>query len=167
MIGDAERDALRAQVSRGTRLVVTGMDATGLAAGALTRFPDCPGRAYLADLEKDFTTADPSRGAAFLSALAPDSRVRVDASSSVATHVARVDGKVHVFFASFKGLVAGQSAVQAAEQGVRVTVPAAGATQAWFLPFLGDAQAVKGQRRGADLVFVLPDIQKGAVVWVE
>ena len=127
MIGEAERDALRAQVSRGARLVVTGTDATGLAAEALTRFPDCPGRAYLADLERDFGKADPSRAADLLAALAPDSSVRVEASSSVATQIARVDGKVHIFFANFKGLVAGQNAVQTAEQGIRVTVPAASA----------------------------------------
>ena len=75
--------------------------------------------------------------------------------------------KVHIFFASFKGLVAGQNAVQTTERGIRVTVPAASAGKAWFLPFLGEAQAVEGQRDGANLVFVLPDVQKGAVVWFE
>ena len=81
MLEEAERDALRAQVSRGARLVVTGTDATGLApSDALTRFPECPGRAYLADLEKDFGKADHSQVADFLAALAPDSHVRVEAS---------------------------------------------------------------------------------------
>jgi hypothetical protein len=168
MIRDAERDALRAQISRGARLVVTGMDATGFSASkALTRFPECPGRAYLADLQKDFGRADPSRRADFLAALPPDSRVRVDASSAVATQIARVDGRVHIFFANFKGLAAGQNAVQTAEKGIRVTVPAATAGKAWFLPFLGEAQELEGHRHGADVVFVLPDVQKGAIVWLE
>jgi hypothetical protein len=78
-----------------------------------------------------------------------------------------VDGKVHIFFANFKGLVARQNAVQTPEQGVRVTVPAASARTAWFLPFLGEAQEVEGRRQDDDLVFVLPDVQKGAVVWFE
>jgi hypothetical protein len=168
MLEEAEREALRAQVSRGARLVVTGTDATGLApSDALTRFPECPGRAYLAELEKDFGKADHSQVADFLAALAPDSHVRVDASESVATQIARVDGKVHIFFANFKGLVAGRNAVQTAEQGIRVTVPAASAGTAWFLPFLGEAQEVEGQRHDGNLVFVLPDVQKGAVVRLE
>ena len=85
----------------------------------------------------------------------------------MATQIARVDGKVHVFFANFKGLVPGQNAVQTPEQGIRITVPAASAGKAWFLPFLGEAQEVEGQRQDANLVFVLPDVQKGAVVWFE
>ena len=85
----------------------------------------------------------------------------------MATQIARVDGKVHIFFANFKGLVAGQNAVQTAEKGIRVSRAAASAGKAWFLPFLGEAQEVEGQRHDADLVFVLPDVQKGAVVWFE
>ena len=168
MLDEAERGGLRALVSRGTRLVVTGVDATGLhASEALTRFPDCPGQAYLASLEKDFAKADPSEASGLLAALAPDASVRVEASASVATQIARVDGKLHVFFASFKGLVPGQNAVQAPERGIRITVPAASASKAWFLPFLGEAQEVEGQREDANLVFILPDVQKGAVVWLE
>jgi hypothetical protein len=168
ILEEAERDALRAQVSRGARVVVTGTDATGLPASeALTRFPECPGRAYLAELEKDFGKADPSQGADFLAALAPDSGVRIEASSSVATQIARVDGKLHIFFANFKGLVPKQNAVQTPERGIRVGLATAQDQRAWFLPFLGEAQEVEGQRRGANLVFVLPDVNKGAVVWFE
>ena len=168
MLDEAEREALRAQVSRGARLVVTGTDASGLPASErLKRFPECPGRAYLADLEKDFAKADPSRAAHLLAALAPDSGVRIEASSSVATQIARVDGKVHIFIASFKGLVPHQNAVQNPEKGIRVSLATAEDRRAWFLPFLGEAQPVEGQRTGSDLVFVLPDVQKGAVVWFE
>ena len=39
--------------------------------------------------------------------------------------------------------------------------------RAWFLPFLGEALEIEGQRDDANLVFVLPDVQKGAVVWFE
>ena len=60
LLGDEERHALSAQVSRGTRLIVTGTDATGLSSGAVRRFPECPGRAYLERLEKDFETTNPS-----------------------------------------------------------------------------------------------------------
>ena len=85
----------------------------------------------------------------------------------MATQIARVDGKVHIFFASFKGLVPRQNAVQTPEKGIRVSLATAEDRRAWFLPFLGEAQEVEGQRHGANLVFVLPDVQKGAVVWFE
>ena len=144
------------------------MDATGLpASAALTRFPECPGRAYLAELEKDFEKADPSTAEAFIAALAPDSSVRIEASASVATQIARVDGKLHIFFANFKGLVSKQNAVQTPEKGIRVSVSAAETGKAWFLPFLGEALEIQGQRQDGNLVFVLPDVQKGAVVWFE
>ena len=131
------------------------------------RFPDCPGRAYLDALEKDFGKADPSAAAGFLAALAPDATVRIEASSSVATQIARVDGKLHIFFANFEGLVAGQNALQTPQKGIRVSVPAADTGKAWFLPFLGEELELQGQRQDGNLVFVLPDVQKGAVVWFE
>jgi hypothetical protein len=168
VLGDAERDALRGLASAGTRLVVTGADATGLAASeALLRFPECPGRAYLDALEKDFGNADRFAGSDFLAALAPDSSVRIEAASSVATQIARVDGKLHVFLANFAGLVAGQSAVQTLQQGIRISLPAASASKAWFLPFLGEAREIPGQSHEGGRSFVLPDVEKGAVVWFE
>ena len=85
----------------------------------------------------------------------------------MATQIARVDGKVHIFFASFKGLVPRQNAVQTPEKGIRLSVSASDADKAWFLPFLGEAQEVQGKRQGDSLVFVLPDVHKGAVVWFE
>jgi hypothetical protein len=66
----------------------------------------------------------------------PDQEVRVDASPAVATDIARVGGKLHIFFANFDGLVGGQNAVQTPQKGIRVTIPAAGTGKAWFLPSL-------------------------------
>ena len=168
VFGEAERSNLRAQLSRGMRLVVTGTDATGLEASqSLVRFAECPGKAYLDELERSFEKADPSTADAFLAALAPDSTLRIEASKFVATQVARVNGKLHIFFANFEGLVANQNAVQTPQRGIRVSVAAGSTGKAWFLPFLGEAQEVQGQRQGANLVFVLPDVQKGAVVWFD
>ncbi len=167
LLGDEERHALSDQVSRGTRLIVTGTDATGLSSGAVRRFPECPGRAYLERLEKDFETTSPSAASAVIEAFAPDQSVRVDASPSVATDIVRVRGKLHIFFANFDGLVAGQNAVQRPQQGIRVSLPTTGSGKAWFLPFLGEAVEIRGQRQNGALVFVLPEIQKGAVVWFE
>jgi hypothetical protein len=170
LLGEEERSALRSQVARGMRLVVTGTNATGLPASeTLASFPECPGRAYLAALEKDFqgTHSSGLPDSGFIKALGPDPVVRVDASSGVVTHIARVGGKLHIFLANFEGLVAGQNAVQATQRGIRVTVPAADAGKAWFLPFLGEPVEVAGRRENSSLVVDLPDVQKGAVVWFE
>ena len=83
------------------------------------------------------------------------------------TDIASVGGKLHIFFANFDGLVAGQNAVQRPQQGIRVSFAAAGRGKAWFLPFLGEAVPLQGQRQSGRLVFVLPEVQKGAVVWFE
>jgi hypothetical protein len=78
-----------------------------------------------------------------------------------------VDGKLHVFFANFEGLVPKQNAVQTPQRGIRVSLGASPTGKAWFLPFLGEAQEIQSQREGANLVFTLPDVQKGAVVWFD
>lgn len=140
VLGDTERAALRSQASRGTRLIATGADVPGLAKA--------------------------SSVAEVLAAL-PDQDLLIDAPTAVATDIARVSGKPHIFFANFDGLVGGQNAVQTRQKGIRLTVPAASARKAWFLPFLGEAVEVQGQRQGDRLMFVLPEIQKGAIVWFD
>ncbi len=61
-----------------------------------------------------------------------------------------MDGKLHIFFANFDGLVAGQNAVQTPQKGIRVSLPAGGTGRAWFLPFLGEAVELDGQRQNGD-----------------
>ena len=140
LVAETERAAFSSQQSRGTRLLVTGEDATGL--------------------------AKPSADTDILKAL-PDQDVRVEASSAVATDIARVGGKLHVFFANFAGLVGGQNAVQTPQTGIRVSVPVSGSGKAWFLPFLGEPVQIEGQRQNGWLLFVLPEMQKGAVLWLD
>jgi hypothetical protein len=146
---------------------VTGTDATSLpAASAPRRLPECPGKVYLAELERDFERPDPRAADKLITALGSEPAVRIDASSSVAAQIARVDGKLHIFLANFGGLIAGQNAVQTPERGIRVTVPAA-AGKAWLLPFLGEALEVQGQYQDGNRIFVLPAIHKGAILWFE
>ena len=76
-----------------------------------------------------------------------------------------MDGKTTVFFANFKGLRGGENPVQTPETGAKITVKS-GKT-AYFLPFLGEVQTVKGESVNGETVFTLPEIQKGAVVWVD
>jgi hypothetical protein len=34
-----------------------------------------------------------------------------------------------------------------------------------FLPFLGETQVVKGEQKGGQVEFMLPPVERGAVVW--
>jgi hypothetical protein len=168
MLGDGEKGTLQAFAARG-KVVIIGTDATGL--GALQnvlRFPDSLGKAYNAALEKDFEHATPDSEQAFFDSLQGGSAVNIKAGAQVATSIARTsDGHVNCFFANFAGLRAGSNPVQTPQSGVEVTVAAKAEGKGYFLPFLGDVQAVKGIRHGDSVTFALPAITKGAVFWYE
>ncbi len=167
-LGGDERRELRAQLARGTRLVVTGADATGFDdAAGVRRFAACPGKAHLDALQHNFATADPAAADEFVAALAADASIRVEAPPSVATQIARVGGRPHVFFANFAGLAPGRSAVQTPAQEVRVSVPLRSGGTAWLLPFLGEPVTIAGVPQADRLVFTLPAIHKGAVLRLE
>ena len=146
--------------------MITGVDTTGLApATNVARFPNCPGKTFLQALESNFQGTTPSHEAAFLASLPANPVVSIEASPSVATHIARVGGKLHLFFANFKGLRACENARQEPETGVKITVPAGG--RAKFLPFLGEEQELHGEKSGSTQTFRLPPIFRGAVFWIE
>jgi hypothetical protein len=164
VLGDGEKTSLQAFATPGKRLVITGTDATGIASSQnVIRFPACPGRAYNAALEKDFEHASPSSQQAFLDSLQGGNEVQVKAGPQVATSIARApDGRVQLFFANFAGLRGGSNPVQT-PQTVAVSVTSKGDGAGSFLPFLGEAQMVKGVRQGDTITYMLPPITKGAV----
>ncbi len=134
----------------------------------VVRFASCPGRAYNAELEKDFEHASPDSQQAFLSSLRGGDSVQVKAGTQVATSIARTsDGHVNVFFANFAGLRGGVNPVQTPQTEIEVSVNSKTEGHAFFLPFLGEAQAVHGVRHGDSVSFTLPPITKGAVLWYE
>ncbi|HUM05818.1 MAG TPA: hypothetical protein VLT90_10180 [Terriglobales bacterium] len=166
VLDDSERNLLRDLVKRGKRLIVTGTDVTTLPNQAnIVRFADCPGKAYTQLLERDFPAASPSSQSQFLEALPANPEVTVEASSAVATHIARVDGKLHVYFANFKGLRGGENANQDPETGV--TVNARAGDKAKFLPYLGEEQVLRGEKKGEATLYRLPPISRGAVFWID
>jgi hypothetical protein len=117
-------------------------------------------------MEKDFEQATPDSQEAFFESLKGGNSVLIKAAPQVATSIARTpDGHVNVFFANFAGLRGGSNPVQTAQSGVEVSVPSKDANSGYFLPFLGEAQAVKGVRHGDRTTFSLPPITKGAVFW--
>jgi hypothetical protein len=163
-LDDGERQALRRFIEGGGNLIVAGEDATGTKQNEqVARFAESPGKSYAQALEKDFSGTNPSQQSAFLNALPVQGEVKVQASPAVATHIARVDGKVHVFLVNFKGLRGGDNARQETESGVQITVKGHGVGH--FLPFLGKMQEIQGTVVGANTVFNLPPIFRGAAFW--
>ena len=169
ILHDQEKDWLRKFVKQRHNLVITGTDATQLGETAnVTRFPQCPGKAYMSALEGDFEHADPDSRADFLKSLKNTSEVEVAASPMVATSIAQVEGKPHVFFANFAGLRGGVNPVQTPQTGVRVRIARSGKAKGFFLPFLGDVQEVNGvSEADGRTSYTLPAITKGAVFWYE
>jgi hypothetical protein len=167
-LAESEKATLRTFVSKGGRLVVTGADGTGFVPSTgIARFPDCPGRAYLAALEKDFAKGVAVNPTEFLAALGVSQELRVEASPLIAANIAAVEGKPHIFLANFAGLVPHKVAIPSPQTDVRISVPAERNCTLRFLPFLGELQTLRGQRAGDRTIFVLPPVERGATVWIE
>jgi hypothetical protein len=169
ILSDSEKTWLAKYVEGNRVLAITGEDDTGLGNQAnIVRFTKCPGKGYSAALRKDFTAATPDREHEFLASLKAKPAVRVLASPKIATSIARVDGKPHVFLANFAGLRGRVNPIQTPQIGVQVTI--AGATKGgggFFLPFLGDVKHLNGEVGDDRVTFTLPTIEKGAVFWYE
>jgi hypothetical protein len=78
-----------------------------------------------------------------------------------------VDGRPHVFLVNFAGLRGKVNPVQTPQTGVQVTISGATKGRGFFLPFLGEAQALKGTVNAGGVTYNLPAIEKGAVFWYE
>ncbi len=168
VMSEDERAWVRKYVEGGNRLVITGEDATQVdGVAGVVRFGKCPGKEYYAALQKSVAEASPDLEHEFLESLKAETTVRVMASHMVATSIAQVEGKTHVFFANFAGLQGKVNPVQAPQAGVEVTVKGARAGHGFFLPFLGEVQPVTGIAGDGGISYKLPAIEKGAVFWYE
>lgn len=165
ILNDAERAWLRSYVADGNRLLVYGTDVTELTRREnIIRDPFDPGKSYMAALERDFEHSTPNREPNFAADLNQKAEVVVQVSPAVATHMAKVDGKLCVFLANFKGLRGHQNPRQTSEDGGRIVLADGNNDRMSFLPFLGEAVNVKGEKQGQRTFFTLPRIEKGAVV---
>jgi len=84
--------------------------------------------------------------------------VEVAAGPFVSAQIASVDGKPSVFLANFQGRK---------ETGVRIRFRAPTAAKILALPYLGSTTRLKAEREGEWLSVVVPEIDKGVVVWCE
>ena len=168
VMGESEKALLHTYVEGNKILLITGEDATGIGNAAnVIRLRRCPGKDYGAALQKDFEATTPDREQEFLGSLKSDPAVRVVGSAMLATSIARVDGKPHVFLANFTGLRGGANPVQTPQTGVEVTIAGATKGRGFFLPFLGDVQRLDGTVAAGSVTYHLPAIEKGAVFWHE
>ncbi|MCW5980072.1 MAG: hypothetical protein KIT09_18460 [Bryobacteraceae bacterium] len=207
-LGDGEVDSLRALAASGKTLVVTGetgrYDETGAERsrnpvhallgianpGEKTSnrgprkslyHPQCPGRDYYRQLQKEFNgkaagglQADAgfeAMRAAFIRELAQASDVKpsveVSASPFVSAQIAAVDGKPHVFLANFKGLRGKKVVVPIPERDVKISFESGRKGVVRMLPFLGSVTDIRAEWAEDRLACVIPEIGRGAVVWVE
>jgi hypothetical protein len=167
-LADTERSQLKNFLAADGRLMISGVDTTALpASGQIMRFKESPGVAYLTGLEKGVEAGSKRGSQKFLAALQPNTEFLVEAGPLVVSNVGSVDGKPHAFLANFAGLVPHRNLVPAPESGARIIVHASRKCSLGFLPFLGKAQWIEGQRKGDRLVFELPNFDRGAVVWIE
>ena len=169
VLSDAEKKSLQDFAASGGKVVIAGADATGLGeSGNVARFPDSPGKAYSAALEKDFEHASPESQQSLLASLQGGDKVQVKAGAQVATSIARTsDGHINCYFANFTGLRGGSNPIATPQTGVQVKIASPSEGRGFFLPFLGEAQPVKGVRDGGSVTFTLPAITRGAVFWYE
>jgi hypothetical protein len=167
VLSAAEKDWAGKFVAEGNRLVTTGFDATDLGkSDNVIRYPECPGKAHEAALEKDFDHATLESQQAFLASLKGADGIRVTASPRIATSISRnPEGRVSVYLANFAGLRGGANPTQEPQAWVDVTVKAAVDLQGTFLPFMGTPQPITGTRDGDSITFRLPSITRGAVFW--
>ncbi|HTZ48062.1 MAG TPA: hypothetical protein VMH20_10740 [Verrucomicrobiae bacterium] len=163
--GPAELNDLRAFVERGGRLFVLGSGPDGLPAQIPATYLSDSTSAYYQALTADFLKASANLPAEFLQATFVANDMEIEAPPTMAVNLASVDGKPHLFIANFTGLVPGKVAVPSPVSGIRLHMPVATTRQLAYLPFLGKVQLLNGERKGNQLEFSLPPIERGAIVW--
>lgn len=161
-----EKQYIRDYLGHGGRVIVCGINATGIPAGGLIELQNDPAASYFAALQLDFAAATQNPPKALLDATNVGTEIHLKAPATVAANIALVGGSPHVFLANFTGLVPGKVAVPTPVNGIRFEMPTSNG-ELMFLPFLGELQKLKGTASAEKTVFTLPPVERGAVVWAE
>lgn len=167
-LGDSESKSIHEYYARGGKLITTGhADAKLDDLSKAVRFPSAPERVYLKNAEAGFDNPDPAAASELISALRVSSPVEVGASPNVVAHVAAIGRRRCIFLANFDGFKPGEVATPNTQRGVTITLQAPVGSRLHFLPFLGTESTVTGKSEGGRMRFVLPDLERGAVAWIE
>lgn len=171
VLDDTEKGALSKYTVAGGKLILTGADSLGTAAPAnVGRFPNCPAREFLVSLEKDVHASPNENARAFLqTASVSDSSpaVGIDAPLLVVAYPARLNGKIHIYFANFEGLVPHSVAIPTPQSGLRVTAPPGAGSVLHFASFLGGESEIAATKSGDSNVFLIPRLDRGAIAWID
>ena len=167
ILSDAEKRTTKAYVDRGGKLILLGGNATGIPASRVTVLSTDPGRTFYLALNKNFEDAAKAPPQELLRAVTTKAEIEVDAPPTVAANFGLVNGAPHVFLANFTGLVPNKAAVPTPVSAIRVSINAAWGSALSFLPFLGETQVLRGEKKGNKMEFLLPPVERGAVIWVE
>ncbi|HEY1263686.1 MAG TPA: hypothetical protein VGF06_09190 [Terriglobales bacterium] len=163
-LNDAEKSSLKVYLDQGGQLVVLGEDATGLPPSAKKIvLPNDPGKAYFTALDADFAAGSANPPKDLLDVVGSNHDIQLDAPTTVAANFAIVNGTPHVYLANFGGLVPAKVLIPT-PANIRVRASAAMGTSLSFLPFLGEAQAIRGVKHGDRVEFTLPPLERGAVL---
>jgi hypothetical protein len=163
---EEERSLLTKYAEAGNKLLISGDHGTemGLPRATFTHFS---GGEYYAALQKELDPQGVKGEEDFLESLKSETPLRISASPLVATSIAEVDGKPHVFLANFAGLQGGVNPIQTPQTHVQITITGRSGGHGCFLPFLGKVSALVGVPTSAGIAYNLPAIEKGAVFWYE
>ena len=166
ILSDAEKGATKAYTDRGGKLVLLGGNATGIPASQVNLLPTDPGRTFYLALNRNFEDAAKAPPQELLRAVTTKTEIELDAPPTVAANFGLVNGVPHVFLANFTGLVPNKVAVPNPASAIRVSIDAAWGKTLCFLPFLGETRVLHGEKKGNKSEFVLPPVERGAVIWV-
>jgi hypothetical protein len=164
VLNETEQQQLKAFVEHGGRLVVLGEDVSGVPQSAeKIALPADPAGAYYNALQSNFAAGSANPPKDLLNAFGGGDDIQVDAPPTVAANFAMVNGAPHMYLVNFGGLVPGKVVVPT-PVNIQVKVPVAMGDSLSYLPFLGEAQMVHGVKRGGQIEFTLPPLERGAVV---
>ncbi len=165
MLSAIERGSLETLAKKGVRFITLGASGPNFPVTTHTvqLVPD-PAAAFLEQLQIDFAKGSGKPPNALLEALDSSNPIKIEAPPSVAVNFSMVEGHPQIFLANFTGLRPSRNAVATTVSSIRIRVPAELGSSASYLPFLGDSQIVRSTKEGGQSVFVLPPLERGAVV---
>lgn len=143
--------------------------------------PQCPGQLYSdlciyefnesawvgSDKNTTFTNFRENFFAELETQFGNKSQVVIEASPFISTQIAMVENKPHVFIANYKGLKSDEVAQQIPEKNIKITFLNVKKGKVFYLPYLGEKIEVKGEISDGNLTCVIPDVEKGGVVYFE
>jgi hypothetical protein len=166
-VSTAEKELLAHYAENGGRVVSTGTTPlTSCGSKGVTCLKSSPQSVYFEALKRDFSTTRTVLPQEFVTSIALKTDIVVDAPATVAANFGKVNGTPHIFLVNFTGIVAGKTVIPTLSQGIRVKIPASTGDSMAFLPFLGEVRTVRGTRQGDTMEFVLPPVERSAVVWL-